>query len=501
MPADSYHAEYQANVKRWQLLRDLLDGEDSVKKRRTTYLPAPEGRDTASHINQGTTPEYDRYLARAMLYDATSKTVDALVGAMFRKEPSYTLPPALDYLEKDADGAETPLPQLAKTAAKEVTGLGRVGLLVDFPDVGELNSIAEEREQNARAQIFLYTTENVINWRYDREGAQTVLKLLVLREFVEEPLPDDQFETEKIVQYRVYEMVNGVVNTSVYRAIDKELQLVGNVKQPQLPGRQPLTYIPFVFLGAMDLTCTIDKSPVLDIARINISHFRNTADYEDGLFMLGNPTPWIVGLSEEWIDENKDSLTIGSRYSWLLPEGASVGMLEMSNNLGALREAMASKEHQMASLGARLFEQRSGSAVESAETIRTRESGEAAILSSLASNISRAFRMCLEWVAAWMNAADADIDFQTNDDFFAAQLTPQELESRLKAWQAGAITFETLFHNLVAGEIIEEGTNAEEYRELLDAESDTRQQALPFDDSDIDPDDEPEEDQIEEDAG
>lgn len=487
MKVNTQHAEYAANEANWRLLRDFLQGEDAVKAAAEGYLPKPAGRPQ---------DEFDNYVERATFFDATAKTVTAMVGAMFRKEPTITLPAALEYLKDDADGKGTPLAQVAKKAAGEATGMGRVGLLVDFPSLPVTpKSRKEERDLNARAQIYQYTAEEVINWRYRRIGSVMQLVLLVLKEAHETTDPADPFVTNSEDQYRVLRLDDGLLTVELWRerknAETASEWYVAETAFPRLPGEKPLDFIPFVFLGSQDLTAAVDKSPVLDIARINRAHYRNSADYEDGLFMLGQPTPWITGLSPQYIDAHGGKLIIGSRAAWLLPENAECGLLEMSNNMEALRDAMAEKKDQMAQLGARLFDGKEGNP-ESAQASHMRQSGEASTLSSIASNVSRGFKQCLDWCALWMNAADAETDFRTNDDFFAVRLDAATLTSLIGAWQSGAITQSTLLEQLVSGEIIADGTDLEAYKAELseevvlpDAEGD------PDEDEDPDPEQDP----------
>ena len=492
MTVDARHAEYEAHAPDWTLLRDFLRGERAVKAAADAYLPRPQSMSDS---------EYAAYLTRATLYDATGKTAVAMAGAMFRREPTFELPAALEYLRDDADGRGTPLAQVAKRAAAEVCGLGRVGLLVDFPVLPPLASAAEERAFNAQAKLLQYEAENILNWRYEKVGGAHKLSLLVLREMAEVV---DGFETKYVEQRRVLLLVDGRVVVEIWEKRENETTKTMDWQRvesraPTLPGGAFLADIPFVFIGAADLTAAVDKSPVLDIARVNAAHYRNSADYEDALFMLGQPTPWISGLSPEFIDKYQGQLRIGARSAWLLPQNASAGLLESQSNLGALKDAMEAKERQMAALGARVFEARDGNP-EAEGTVRVRQSGEAATLQSIASNVGRALTIAVNWCGLWMQAA-GEATITLSGDFFPAGLDPASLDALFRLWQGGAITKQTLFENLLAGEIIADGTRFEDYVEQLEAEA----PVLPAfgadeDEEDDEGDAEAEEDEEDEDA-
>lgn len=460
MSVDTRHPEYTVHEADWRLLRDFIAGERRVKDAGTLYLPRPQSM---------TDSEYAAYGLRAVLYEATGKTVDAMIGAIFRREPSIDLPTALEYLREDADGSATPLSQLSKALGAEVCAMGRAGLLVDYPQVPAAATRRDEIAARARAQLLVYPAEAIINWRYARIGAAYQLVLLVLND---DDWEGDGFAQTIVQRRRVFRLDQGVLTVEVFerRRQNEEWQSAG-VTTPRLPGGQPLGEIPFQFVGSQDLLATVDRSPVLSVARLNAAHYRNSADYEDALFMLGQPTPYVTGLTAEWAERHGASMRVGSRAAWLLPAGTTAGMLESQTNIGALREAMAAKEAQMAALGARVFQARDGNP-EAEGTVRVRAAGEANALQSVASNVSRAINEALKWAGAWMAAA-GDGTITLSDDFFPAALDPASLDSLIRAWQAGAITKETLFQNLLAGEIIAEGTVFEDYAEELQNEAPT----------------------------
>lgn len=458
MPVDTLHREYLQNAPRWKMLRDVIAGEDAVKGGRESYLPRPGGRSD---------DEYAAYITRASFYDTTGKTVAGLVGGVFRKAPTVSLPPQIKHLEDDADGRGSHLTQLAKRAGEELFALGRCGVLVDYPAVPAEKRLDEERFMAASSRLHLYTAEDIINWRYERFGGVFRLMMVVLEERVFE-IKGDPFAPVETTYRRVLSIdENGRYRVELF---EEEKPDPVESYEPRLANGQPLTWIPFHFIGSTDNDGGVDKSPVYDIARVNLAHYRNSADYEDSLFMVGQPTPFLTGLPAEFIKEHQSKMVIGSRAAWMLPEGASAGMLESSTDLGALRAALEAKEAQMVALGARIVGAVS-SGVEAAETVRLRSSGESNTMASVAENLSRAFNTALGWAAEWMGGSPDAVIFTVNDDFFAERLTGQDIAELMKAWQGGAITYQTLFEQLVKGEIIATGTDVEQYKTELEEEA------------------------------
>ena len=488
MAIDTTHRDYAAAEDDWKLLRDVIAGARAVKKAGIAYLPRPTGRDD---------DEFAAYCDRAQFFDATSKTVQGMCGMIFRRPPLVALPSTLEYLLTDADGRGTPLDQLVKDCAEEVVGMGRAGLLVDYPAVeGEL-TLAEERMLGLSARLYLYTAENVTNWRFDRIGADYQLSMLVLREEYSVPLDGDEFAEEYRWQFRVLRLEKaspedpeGALVVEVYRQDEGEWKVVEE-HRPTLPGGEPMWYIPFVFVGSGNLTASIDKSPMLDIAQVNLGHYRNSADYEEALFMTGQPTPVVTGLDESFMQKHQGKLRIGSRAAWMLPLGATATLLGVDAKLDALAGALEAKESQMSALGARLLENRAG--VEAAETARIRQSGEASVMGSIAANLTRAFELALGWAAEWMGAGGSELACKVNDEFFPIPLTPQQLQALVTSWQQGAITYDTLFENLVKGEVIEDGTDPEEYKTALEEEAANRLPEPGLDDENLEEEPEDEE--------
>ena len=484
MPVTTTHKDYDKSSNRWQMMRDVIGGEDVIKEAAERYLPVPGGRSVE---------DFKKYILRAQFFDATSKTSAGMTGGIFRKPPTVKLPTVIDYLAEDADGKGTPLDQLAKDACAEVIDVGRVGLLVDMPAVPIEKRLDQERAMNADARIYVYSAEQIINWAYTRIGSAYSLSRVVLCETIDERSDEDEFAETEVETYRVLDLeidggeeVGSGYRVRVFKKDAADGWAEFSVSRPTMPDGQRLDFIPFTFVGSSDNTASVDKPPLLDIASVNIGHYRNSADYEDALFMVGQPTPVIVGLDAQFIEKNKGQFVIGSRAAWMLPTGSSADMLESKRDLAGLSNAIAAKEGQMIQLGAKLIDGTKGG-VEAAETIRLRQSGEASVLGSVSENLSRGFTTALAWLSQWMGGTGEDFEFSANSDFFPARLSSADLKELVASWHGGVITYGTLFENLIAGELITAGTDVEDYESELEVEA-LNKPGLDLDDHDLDDD-------------
>jgi len=211
--------------------------------------------------------------------------------------------------------------------------------------------------------------------------------------------------------------------------------------------------------GAKMIVADPRRIGLSDLADVNLSHYRTSADREHSLFWVSQPTAWTSGATGE------TPLRIGSSVAWSLPVDGKVGMLEHSGKgIGALRDSMLEKQLLMQTLGARLLEE--PVANETATAVRERHSGEQASLRVIAqvasAGLTKAMRAAIWWASSEPAPADVDAAITLNTDFLASRLTPEELKALLLSWQSDAVSFSTLHHNLQRGGIMRPGVSAEQ---------------------------------------
>ena len=463
MPVDTPSPEYEAALPRWQRCRDAFEGSDAVKARATDYLPALEGH------QGGSSEKYDAYLTRAVFYNATARTVAGLLGSVFRATPSWTFPANIEDDLQDVTLMGRPLVSFALMGFQELLITGRVGVQVDMPKTPEDGA-------TTRPYWVLRRAEDILSWRTVVTDGQEIVTRVVLSEVVEEDNPEDEWSPTRVDQIRVLELVprgnqaatyqiRRFRNTKASDEAEDQWKQHDEVIVPLKHG-DPLTFIPFQFIGPTSVTPAIEKSPIVDIVDVNLSHYRTSADFEHGAHVTALPTPWVSGVDPELVD----TFPIGSDTAWILQHPqAQAGMLEFTGEgLKTLERSLSVKQEQMASLGARLIESRKAAA-ETAEALRLAMSGDHSVLASMASTFDQAMTNVLRWHADWLGADTTAITFAVNKDFFEARLMAQEAKALVGTWQAGGISFETLFWNLQAGEWMEPGRTIEQERALIAA--------------------------------
>jgi hypothetical protein len=475
MPVSTPRREYSEAIHRWQRARDCFEGSDAVKAQGTKYLPKLDSHKQGAMTDLNMS-KYDEYKMRALFYNATGRTVEGLAGALFQTNPAIELPEQVrpDMEDVTLDGKDAAGFGLQTT--REVLLTGRYGILVEMP--AEESALYSEVR---RPYWCGYRAEDIISWRTERHEGREILTRVVVLEKVEEPDLRDPFAMVDFDQYRVLDLVEGVYTQTLWRRrpnSDTWVQF-GPEITPTRRG-EPLSFIPFTFVGPSSVSSSVVKPPLDDLVIVNLSHYRTMADLEHGRHFTALPTPWVAGARARKGDE---PLAIGSGVAWSLEKEGRAGMLEFSGaGLGALVTAEGDKRKMMATLGARLLEDQP-TVTETALAVNMRHGGESATLRTVAQSVEHALTIVLRthvwWLGTEVRPSDLkEVMYEVNKDFFTSRMTPDELRALLGALQAEAISYSTFYAQLQRGEVARPGVTAEEEQAEILAASAAFQQDL-----------------------
>jgi len=433
----SQHPDYIEQSKKWILIQDVLKGELAVKAKTIKYLPLENSDNSADTTEFG--KRYALYLEKAKFYNATARTLSGFVGQVFNKQATQEFPEKVKYLQDDPCGTGITLEQLAKGTLANTVSYGRCGLWVDFPETGGSYTAAEVKEKAIRPVITRYEPLNILNWRTTKLGAKTLLSLVVLREKV--LVEDNEFESRYEDQFRVLRLTDGVYTVQIYKPWLSD-SVWQKVVTPTDNAGKPFEEIPFVFIGIQTNDFVVDEAPLYDMASLNIAHYRNSADYEEACFMVGQPMIWYSGLDEAWVrDVMKGTVRLGSRGGIPLPSGGAAGLLQVASNT-MCKEAMDQKESQMIALGARIV--RESNVAKTATEVNSDKVSEVSTLAagarSTSSGLRNAFAFCQKFAGT-----NVEIKYELATDFDMTRMTSQELLAIVTAWQAGLIVTESVY--------------------------------------------------------
>lgn len=421
-------------------IADCLAGERTIKEKGSIYLPVPNASDKSAD----NVARYTNYLARAVFYNVARRTLTALVGNVFSREPTITLPPSMELIQFNANGSGIDITQTAKALLEMAVAYGRCGIYVDYPIVlgTPMASKADADRANLRPTINIYKPEDIINWRTKQRGAEHVLKLVVLKE--QKRVEEDQFREDVQQQWRVLKLNDdNIFQVEIWSENQSEPV---DVMTPLDSTGNPLDSIPFKFIGSTDNDPGMDQPPMQDICDLNIAHFHNSADYEDNVFSVGQLTPWISGLTQEWVKQNLNGVVrLGATSVIPLPTGAEIGILQAKENSMVL-EAMKHKEEQMIALGAKLVEPTSTKRTATEASID--EAAEGSVLTSCANNVSTAMRQALEIAAAYMGADPSVVQFELSTDFTLMHMSAEDRKQLMAEYVGGGISFTEYRHSM-----------------------------------------------------
>lgn len=438
---DTKHPAYVERSEEWSIMRDTAGGEKQVKAASTAYLPQPSGFKAQA---DGGRALYEAYQKRAQFPEIVLPTIHGMVGVIHRTEAQIQMPDALQPLWEKATRDGLPLEALHRRITAELLTTGRYALLADAATEGsDLPWIAG------------YTAEALINWADDRS-------LFVLDE---SGLKREGFRWEPEQRFRVLEMKDGRYTVQTYFGTERT---PGGEVMPAGSGNAKLAEIPFVVIGARDLSLAPELPPLLGVGRSAVALYQLSADYRWQLFMTGQETLVVI---------NGDAPSaVGAGAVIAIKQGDNAGTPDVKyvgpagTGIAAHRVAIQDERQNAAQSGARLFNSAESKTAESGDALRIRFAAETATLTSIALASAQGLEKALRHIAVMIGQSADAVTVKPNLSFVDATLTPEQAASLVALWQNGAIAYETLYENLQRGEITSPERTFDEELKLIDEE-------------------------------
>lgn len=311
------HPLYEQFLPSWTLMRDAFGGEDDVKQKGEAYLPNKTGIEARAKTDPaGAAKAYNSYRQRAEFPDLVALTVRGAVGTMLDKAAVIELPPELEPLREKATRDGLTLEALHRRIATEVMLTGRYGVLPGIT-------------QDGSPYLAGYVAESIINWDQDDNN---VADFVVLDEsgYVRDRETNEWATVEK---YRECFVADGRYRAREWIKGEKGWE-AGEVVEAATRKRQPLAFLPFVFISTNDLTPSPDDVPLYGLAKLAVRIYRMDADLTTSLHMTAEPTPMVSGYSspKDAIKNGEVPQGIGASTLWVLPEGGDAKFLEFNGD-------------------------------------------------------------------------------------------------------------------------------------------------------------------------
>lgn len=446
-------------ISEYVMIRDAVAGEKDVKEQTIMYLPKLEGMSTN---------EYFAFLDRATFYNFSGRTANAMTGTIFRR--AWSLEGLNDELTANLDNFSR-LGQsfgiFSAYAAKEIIKMGRFGVLLDLP---------EAESPSPQPYCVGYTAEHILDWEEDEVDGRIQLVMVVLRE-IRTVRGATGTKAKYVPLYRKLYLTGTDTNREYVQETYSHDSEPATLEEKYLTSRvtpivrgKALNYIPFHVFGAFESTMTIEKPPLQDICRMNLSHYRSYGQLEHGRFFCGNPQYFVE--SPMGGGETTDKFTLGSSYVWVTPAGARPGILEMNGQgLKFLENALDQKEQQAASLGGRMIGVRGQATSESDNQLKLSERNEQSVLLEITKSLDAGWTQLLKWWAVWQDLSPAlaeKITVEFNKDFLFDGIGAREFRAIHAMYKDGVVPIDVVYHYLKKSSVIPDWMSIKEFKDLLD---------------------------------
>ena len=429
----SPNAAYQRMANFWGLIEDLKEGTYKIRSEHRKYLP---------QLEREVDDSYDRRLSRSNVVPFMQRIEKMLAGMLVRKP--VRLDGVSDLVREqlfDVSLEGDDLNVWLYTTARTVISYGHCGVLVDAPKDGD----------KVRPYWVTYEPKNILGWRTEViDGVRQLTQLRLMEHVVE---PDGKYGEKIVKQIRVLEPGR----FEIHRKNKKGEYKLHDEGEMSIKDK-----IPFSVAYSNRVGYYESRSPLYDIAELNLKHYQIQSDLDNILHISSVPLLAVFGYP------NSDEITTGPSEALSLPPESRMEYISPSSDSyeSQFRRLEDLKDQiNTLSLAAVLGQKLVG---ETAEAKRIDRSQNDSTMMVVAQQIQDLIDNCLKFHSEYLNEPNAGSSF-VNRDFVTARLEPQEIQSLLALFTAGTISQETLLTQLSSGEILGDDFDVEEEVEATQA--------------------------------
>jgi hypothetical protein len=280
-----------------QLVRDLAAGPSRVKDQGPLYLPRAPREEPENYRSR---------LQRSVFFNYFGHTAKGLTGFVFRKDPILgdDVPVAIKGTDTEGgqweniDNTGTHGDVFIRERFYDAMIAGHGAILVEFPLTDGKQSLADEKEE-IRPYWVPVLKDNILSWRTTVEFGRTILTQVVLKECM--MVPSGLFGEKEQTRYRVLFRDSGIVGWRLLEINDnKEVVQV----DAGFYGNQ--TEIPLAEITTCGKRSLFESDPpLLDLAHINLAHYRQWSDHDTSLHLTCVPLLYEAGAAPEYDNEGK----------------------------------------------------------------------------------------------------------------------------------------------------------------------------------------------------
>ena len=207
------------------------------------------------------------------------------------------------------------------------------------------------------------------------------------------------------------------------------------------------------------------KPALLDLADLNVAHWQSSSDQRNILHVARVPILFAAGLDED----ASQTLEIGPNRIIYGPQGATLAFVEHTGNaIAAGRQDLEDLKQDMSTMGTELLVKRTGGVTATEKAIDS-AAGDSA-LASIARALNNALSTMLDYMGEWDGGREDCGSLATNTDFRVA-MDAADLDTLMKARQAGDLSRETFWIELSRRNILNGDFDPEDEADKIDNEA------------------------------
>lgn len=429
MSIDNKHPEYANSMKDWKVLRDLYAGSRVIKEATTEYLPPTAGMLLdGMAIGQPGLAAYQSYITRALVPDYIREGVEVLVGLLHQKDAIIELPKVMEPIRQWSTANGEPLTALHRRISAEQLILGRVGLLIDMPEI--------VLDNNTLPYLCLFTSDTIINWNVNEQ-----IQGMNQYDFIAIDESGDVFDPQNFSwqfknSYRVLKLEESIYKMGVYEqttSYDSTQMIAPIYKGASLPS------IPFTFINTKDLLAKPDEPPLMGLANLTLAIYRAEADYRQSLYMQGQDTLVVIGgvRNPTGIPGEPEAIRTGAGSRLDVDVNGDAKYIGVSSDGLSEQRTSLENDKKVAQIKAGELIQSQGSQNESGTALNTRFTAQTATLNHIALTGALGLQNALRQIAKWIGANPDEVKVTPNLEFINFDLDGQNMYQIMQARDLG----------------------------------------------------------------
>lgn len=451
----STSAAHDSMLPRWRKMECLLGGTDAMKAAGETYLPKH-----AAETDEG----YRARLQGTVLRNYTLDTLDSLVGKPFSSQVGFTeqVPDAIKALWEDLDQQGNSGDVVLRKWFREGLAKAFSHILVEFPKVepredGAPRTLEDDRKANLRPYWVHLCPDLVIDAHAAIIDGREVLTHLrfwrfdtVLEGFVEKTKCSIQVMEPGKTQ--LWEKVQEKNGKEVWGVVDE--------------WQTGLDFIPLVTFYADRTDFLVGRSPLDDLADLNITHWQSTSEQRHILQVARFPILACSGASKD----DGTPVVIGPNKVLYNPEpqGRFYYVEHTGSAIDAGWKDLEKLEQHMSSYGAQFLTQTTGTQTATAKAIDTAEAvcDLVSLVLVFEDAVAKAFWYTAQWLRLGVEGAGT---VELEKDYLPTSQDQSGLTELREARKSKEVSRKTYLRGLVARNVLPEDFDAEEdWEELMD---------------------------------